>query len=81
LSVKHSQIHDGLNKIKIPTLLMWGRGDKMIPIEYAQEFLGSIRNCKFLELKGVGHVPHVEHPQLFTDSVIEFLDSRLVVAR
>lgn len=81
LSVKHSQIHEGLRKIKIPTLLLWGKEDKMIPIQYAQEFLGSIRNCKFLELKEIGHVPHVEHPEMFTESVLEFLDSRLVVAR
>jgi pimeloyl-ACP methyl ester carboxylesterase len=81
LSVKNSQIHEDLHKIKIPTLLVWGKEDKMIPIEYAQEFLGSIRNCKFLELKGVGHLPHLEHPEIFAKSVVEFLDSKLVVAR
>lgn len=80
LSVKHSQIHEGLRKIKIPTLLLWGSEDKMIPIQYAQEFQNSIRNCKFRELKGIGHVPHIEHPEMFMESVLEFLDSRLIVA-
>lgn len=81
LSVKNSQIHDSLRKIRIPTLLVWGKEDKMIPIEYAKEFVESIGNCKFLELKGIGHVPHIEHPEMFSDSVLEFLDSRLVIAR
>jgi 2-hydroxy-6-oxonona-2,4-dienedioate hydrolase len=81
LNVKNSQIHEELHKIKIPTLLVWGNEDKMIPIEYAKEFLGSIRNCKFLELKGVGHLPHVEDPDVFARSVLEFLDSKLVLAR
>jgi 2-hydroxy-6-oxonona-2,4-dienedioate hydrolase len=81
LSIKNSQIHKGLRKIKIPTLLVWGNEDKMIPIEYAKEFLGSIRNCKFLELKGMGHLPHVERPEMFSESVLEFLDSKLVIAR
>ncbi len=81
LSVKNSQIHDGLRKIQIPTLLVWGKEDKMIPIKYANEFLGSIRNCKFLKLKGIGHLPHIEHHEMFSESVLEFLDSRLVVAR
>lgn len=80
LRVKNSQIHESLCKIKIPTLLVWGKEDKMIPIEYANEFLGSIRNCKFLELKGIGNLPHVECPEMFSESILEFLDSKLVVA-
>ncbi|VVC05503.1 2-hydroxy-6-oxononadienedioate/2-hydroxy-6-oxononatrienedioate hydrolase [uncultured archaeon] len=79
LSVKNSQIHDSLQKIKIPTLLLWGKDDKMIPIEYAQEFLGSISNCKFKELNGTGHLPHVESAEMFVQSVLEFLDSRMLV--
>jgi pimeloyl-ACP methyl ester carboxylesterase len=81
LSVRHSQIREGLRKIKVPTLLVWGREDKMIPIQYAKEFLGSIRNCRLLELKGIGHVPHIENPEIFVESVLEFLDSKLVIAR
>lgn len=81
LSVKNSQIQEGLHKIKIPTLLVWGKEDKMIPIQYAKEFLGTIRNCKFLEIKETGHLPHVECPQLFSKSILEFLDSKIVVAR
>jgi pimeloyl-ACP methyl ester carboxylesterase len=81
LSAKNSQIHDGLRKICIPTLLVWGKEDKMIPVEYAKDFLGSIRDCRFLELKGAGHLPHVEHAEMFSKTILDFLDSRLVVAR
>ncbi len=81
LSVKNSQIHESLRKIKIPTLLVWGKEDTMIPIEYAKEFLGAVRNCKFLELKETGHLPHVECPDMFSESILEFLDSKLVLAR
>ena len=79
LSVKNSQIRDSLQRIKIPTLLLWGKEDKMIPIEYAQEFITSIRNCKFRELNGIGHLPHVENAERFVQSVLEFLDSRMLV--
>jgi 2-hydroxy-6-oxonona-2,4-dienedioate hydrolase len=81
LSVKNSQIRDSLLKIKIPALLVWGKEDKMIPIKYAKEFLDSIRDCKLLELKGIGHLPHVEHPKIFAQAVLEFLDSKLLIAR
>lgn len=79
LSVKNSHIRDSLQKIKIPTLLIWGKEDKMIPIEYAQEFIGSISNCKFRELKGIGHLPHVEDAGMFVQSVLEFLNSRVLI--
>ncbi len=80
LSVKNSQIRDSLQKIKTPTLLLWGKEDKMIPIENAQEFIGSIRNCKFRELNGIGHLPHVEDAGLFVQSVFEFLNSKVLLA-
>jgi len=80
LSVKNSQIRDSLQRIKIPTLLLWGKEDKMIPIEYAQEFIGSIRNCKFRELNGIGHLPHVEDAEVFVQSILEFLNSKVLIA-
>ena len=80
LSVKNSQIRDSLQKIKIPTLLLWGKEDKMIPIEYAQEFISSIKNCKFRELDGIGHLPHVENAEMFVQSVFEFLNSKVLLA-
>ena len=79
LSVKNSHIRDSLQKIKIPTLLIWGGEDKMIPIEHAQEFICSINNCKFRELKGIGHLPHVEDAEIFVQSVLEFLNSKVLV--
>ncbi|MGI0069330.1 MAG: alpha/beta fold hydrolase, partial [Nitrosopumilaceae archaeon] len=80
LSVKNSHIRDSLQKIKIPTLLIWGKEDKMIPIEHAREFIDSICNCRFRELKGIGHLPHVEDAEVFVQSVLEFLNSRVLVA-
>ncbi len=81
LGIKNSQTDKSLYKIKIPTLLIWGKEDKMIPIEYAKEFLDLIRNCKFLELKGVGHLPHVEHPQIFVKHILDFLNSKQAIVR
>jgi pimeloyl-ACP methyl ester carboxylesterase len=80
LSVKNSHIRDSLQKIKIPTLVIWGREDRMIPIEHARVFIDSISNCRFRELNGIGHLPHVEDPKVFAQSVLEFLNSKVLVA-
>jgi 2-hydroxy-6-oxonona-2,4-dienedioate hydrolase len=81
LGIKNSKIDESLQKIMVPTLLVWGKEDKMIPIEHSKQFVASIRNCKFLELNDCGHLPHVEKPDIFSESILEFLDSRLILAK
>jgi len=81
LGIKNSAVEDSLQKITVPTLLIWGRQDKVIPIAYADRFVSSIRNCTFLEIDDCGHLPHVEKPDFFADSILDFLSSRLVLAR
>jgi 2-hydroxy-6-oxonona-2,4-dienedioate hydrolase len=81
LGIKNSKIDESLQKIMVPTLLVWGKEDRVIPIEHAKQFVASIRNCKFLELNDCGHLPHVEKPDIFSESILEFLDSRLILAK
>jgi pimeloyl-ACP methyl ester carboxylesterase len=81
LGIKNSKIDESLEKIMVPTLLVWGKEDRVIPIEHAKQFVSSIRNCKFLELNDCGHLPHVEKPDIFSESILEFLDSRLILAK
>lgn len=81
LGIKNSKIDESLQKIMVPTLLVWGKEDRVIPIEYAKQFVSSIRDCKFLEFEDCGHLPHVEKPDIFSESILEFLDSRLIVAK
>ena len=81
LGIKNSKIDESLQKIMVPTLLVWGKKDRVIPIEHAKQFVSSIRDCKFLELDDCGHLPHVEKPDIFSESILEFLDSRLIVAK
>lgn len=80
LGIRNSILEHSLQKIKVPTLLVWGRQDKMIPIVYAEKFRAHIRNCAFLELDDCGHLPHVEMPEIFSQSVLEFLRSRFILA-
>lgn len=66
-------IFDKLERIKIPTLLIWGKEDKLIPFEYSQQFVSSINNCEFIPMEGCGHSPYVEDPENLSKLVIKFL--------
>jgi len=66
-------IYDKLEKITVPTMLIWGKEDNLIPFEYSQQFVMSINNCKFIAMEGCGHSPYVEAPEKLAELVIKFL--------
>lgn len=66
-------IFEKLGKINVPTLLVWGTEDKLIPFEYAQQFVSCIPNCEFIPMKGCGHSPYVEDPEELAKIVNKFL--------
>lgn len=46
-----------LDKISVPTLIVWGDSDKMIHVSCAQVFEEKIKNAKSVIIKECGHVP------------------------
>jgi 2-hydroxy-6-oxonona-2,4-dienedioate hydrolase len=62
-----------LSNIMIPTLLIWGKLDTMIPVKYANDFASSIKNCQLEIMENCGHTPHIEEPAKFSQSVLNFL--------
>jgi 2-hydroxy-6-oxonona-2,4-dienedioate hydrolase len=78
LGIKYSNLEPKLGKIHVPTLIVWGKQDKIIPVEYASSFVESIRNSKFAEMEDCGHVPFVEQPKRFAEILLDFLNRELV---
>jgi len=81
LGIKNSAVEPVLSRIQVPTLLLWGRQDTVIPIAFASTFSSSIKDCTFLAMDRCGHLPHVEVPDAFSRLIIDFIDSRIVFAR
>lgn len=74
LGLKNSEsITSKLQSITIPTLIIWGGDDPVIPINYADDFVSAIQDCRFFRMDGCGHTPYVQNPYLFTTKVLEFL--------
>jgi pimeloyl-ACP methyl ester carboxylesterase len=62
-----------LPEIACPTLIVWGREDMLVPVEDADEFERRIPNARKMLMEDTGHVPMLERPVKFNDSLIEFL--------
>lgn len=64
---------DRLHKIRIPTLIVWGKKDGLIPSKFAKQFHNNIRHSKLVIMEDCGHTPYFEKPDRFHDDVVEFL--------
>ena len=75
LGLKNSEsITTKLQNISIPTLIIWGSTDPVIPITHADHFVSSIQDCRFYRMDGCGHTPYVQDPHTFSSKVLEFLN-------
>ena len=76
LGLKNAEvITTSLNKISAPTLIVWGENDPVIPIKYADDFVSSIKDCRFVTMDDCGHTPYVDDPQRFSKLVLDFLEN------
>ena len=60
-------------RIKAPTLLLWGEEDRLNPPVYANDFAQLIPGAQVSMLANTGHLPMLEEPELFAETVIQFL--------
>jgi pimeloyl-ACP methyl ester carboxylesterase len=59
--------------VNAPTLLVWGRDDRVVPISASQVFQKSIKNSRTVVLDRCGHRPEVERSEQFIKEVQNFL--------
>jgi pimeloyl-ACP methyl ester carboxylesterase len=57
----------------IPTLLVWGEEDRLVPRAYADEFQRRLPRARIEIVTGAGHAPHLEQPEIVADLVQAFL--------
>jgi pimeloyl-ACP methyl ester carboxylesterase len=57
----------------LPTLIMWGDKDPIIPVQHAHDAAELMPGCRLEIFEGVGHFPHVEAPARFVDVLTDFL--------
>ena len=64
---------DKLKSIHVPTLVVWGRQDKLISLARAEKFRDGIAGAKLVVLEQCGHLPELEKPDEFNRALLDFL--------
>jgi pimeloyl-ACP methyl ester carboxylesterase len=60
---------------EVPTLIIWGDHDSIIPLEQGRAAHSAIPGSRLEIFEGTGHFPHCEHPDRFCNVLIEFMNT------
>lgn len=75
--VRNEDVLDNLlGELAIPTLIIQGNEDKLVPFSVSHRLHQEIKNSRLQILNRCGHLPHIEQPEAFTQIVRSFLDCR-----
>jgi pimeloyl-ACP methyl ester carboxylesterase len=61
--------------ICVPTLILWGRQDKIIPVEIGEQLRQDIPGSRLELIDKVGHIPQEEVPGKVIPLILDFLNS------
>ena len=64
-----------IHRVKAPTLLLWGKEDRLVPPVYADEFSRRLPGARVQMVDQAGHAPHLEQPETVARMVREFVKS------
>ena len=64
---------DRLPEIEQPTLIVWGRNDRIVPVGGAYRYEQLIPDSRRVIFEDTGHVPMIERPALFNRVLEDFL--------
>jgi len=62
-----------LAPLDMPTLIMWGREDNLIPVRHAEKFAAAIPHAELVIYDNIGHLPQEEAAQTSISDVREFM--------
>ncbi|MDH4165248.1 MAG: alpha/beta hydrolase [Gammaproteobacteria bacterium] len=62
-----------VREIQVPTLILWGGQDRLIPLEFGEQFARDIHGSLLVVFDRLGHVPHEEDPARTVAAVLPFI--------
>lgn len=66
------QLRYWLHRIDVPTLIVWGREDKIVPFDCHKAFVDKIKSVKLAALGQSGHALHTERPKECSEAMTAF---------
>jgi pimeloyl-ACP methyl ester carboxylesterase len=65
-----------LGRVTNPALIVWGKEDRIVPVECGEQYRRALPNAKLAVLEKCGHLPPLEQPDAFAKLVVDFLGAK-----
>ena len=75
-NVPDTFLDDSMKAIHIPTLVIWGQNDQVIPLADGHDFAAKIPGAHLTVIPQSGHAPSIERPEAFLKAVEPFLAAK-----
>ena len=72
--IPNRRLSKRLYRLTAPTLVVWGKSDRLIPPVYADRFQALIPHAELTVIDAAGHMLPYEQPEAFVAAVTRFLD-------
>ncbi len=72
-SKRDANVPQELYKVAAPTLIVWGRKDRVVPASHARKHIRALPNARLEWIENAGHLPHEEEPHAVNELVKNFL--------
>ncbi len=73
LEIMHSDLTQKLAQLQLPTLIIWGDQDTIVPWRLGEALAETLAPHRFVTMRGVGHTPMWERPEEFNRITLDFL--------
>lgn len=70
---RHATDPGRIRQLALPTLILWGGRDRLIPLHYGEQFHRDIAGSQLVVFPALGHVPQEEDPQATVAALRGFL--------
>jgi triacylglycerol lipase len=71
--VASETVGDKLGRITVPTLVVWGGNDELVPLADGRDYAAKIPGARLVIVPECGHAPSIEKPREFLAAVDSFL--------
>ena len=67
------RLTDLLARVNIPTRIVWGREDRVVPVECGELYHQAIPSSDLVVMDNCGHFPQFEKPEEFIKTALDFM--------
>ena len=71
--IRHESVGAMLPNLALPTLILWGSRDRVVPLEHGAHMAQHIPGARLAIIRGAGHMPFYEKPNECNKIVLSFL--------